>query len=74
MQNQSLLASSLQTAYNLRVLSVLIQKLLHDLSHAVEERIRSAFDLSKISKDALAKGVQKKTSHRLTLYHDGAIN
>ncbi|KAF8054168.1 Golgi transport complex subunit 5-domain-containing protein [Lyophyllum atratum] len=43
--NQSLLASSLQTAYNLRVLPEL----------AVEERIRNAFDLSKISKEALAK-------------------
>lgn len=41
------------------MLSVLIQKLLRDLSQAVEERIRSAFDLSKISKDALAKGAKK---------------
>ncbi|KAF7782447.1 hypothetical protein Agabi119p4_1823 [Agaricus bisporus var. burnettii] len=52
--NQTLLASSLQTAYNLRVLPSLIQGLLSDLSHAVEERIQSAFDLSKISKDVLA--------------------
>ncbi|KAF5385847.1 hypothetical protein D9615_002395 [Tricholomella constricta] len=53
--NQSLLASSLQTAYNLRVLPELVQNLILDLSQAVEERIRSAFDLSKISKEALAK-------------------
>lgn len=55
-QNQTLLASSLQTAYNLRVLPSLIQGLLSDLSHAVEERIQSAFDLSKISKDVLVNG------------------
>ncbi|KAG5646264.1 hypothetical protein DXG03_003860 [Asterophora parasitica] len=53
--NQSLLASSLQTAYNLRVLPELVQNLILDLSQAVEERIRSAFDLTKISKEALAK-------------------
>ncbi|KAF5351759.1 hypothetical protein D9756_007411 [Leucocoprinus leucothites] len=51
--NQTLLASSLQTAYNLRVLPTLVQRLLSDLSQAVEERIQNAFDLSRISKDAL---------------------
>ncbi|KAJ7078893.1 Golgi transport complex subunit 5-domain-containing protein [Mycena belliarum] len=50
--NQSLLASSLQTAFNLRVLPELVQSLILDLSQAVEDRIRSAFDLSKISRDA----------------------
>lgn len=55
-KNQSLLASSLQTAYNLRVLPDLVRNLILDLSQAVEERICSAFDISKISKDALAKG------------------
>ncbi|KAG6820510.1 hypothetical protein H0H93_015983 [Arthromyces matolae] len=53
--NQSLLASSLQTAYNLRVLPQLVQNLISDLSHAVEDRIRNAFDLNKISKEVLAK-------------------
>ncbi|KAJ7251785.1 Golgi transport complex subunit 5-domain-containing protein [Mycena haematopus] len=53
--NQSLLASSLQTAFNLRVLPELVQSLIFDLSQAVEERIRSAFDLSKISRDASSK-------------------
>ncbi|KAF9451293.1 hypothetical protein P691DRAFT_773277 [Macrolepiota fuliginosa MF-IS2] len=52
--NQTLLASSLQTAFNLRVLPALVQGLLSDLSQAVKERIQNAFDLSKISKDALA--------------------
>lgn len=56
MQNQTLLASSLQTAYNLGVLPTLVQSLLFDLSQAVEERIRSTFDLNKISKDVSAKG------------------
>ncbi|KAF7375982.1 ACT domain-containing protein [Mycena sanguinolenta] len=53
--NQSLLASSLQTAFNLRVLPELVQSLISDLSQAVEDRIRSAFDLSKISRDASSK-------------------
>ncbi|KAH9847195.1 Golgi transport complex subunit 5-domain-containing protein [Lenzites betulinus] len=53
--NQSMLASSLQTAHNLRVLPDLVQNLVSDLSEAVEGRIRSAFDLTRISKDIMAK-------------------
>ncbi|KDR75381.1 hypothetical protein GALMADRAFT_140887 [Galerina marginata CBS 339.88] len=53
--NQTLLASSLQTAYNLGVLPTLVQSLLFDLSQAVEDRIRGAFDLNKISKDVAVK-------------------
>ncbi|KAH7888451.1 Golgi transport complex subunit 5-domain-containing protein [Phlebopus sp. FC_14] len=53
--DQSLLASSLQTAYNLRVLPTVVQGLIRDLSEAVEERIRNAFDLSRISKEIVAK-------------------
>ncbi|KAG7446461.1 uncharacterized protein BT62DRAFT_949336 [Guyanagaster necrorhizus] len=53
--NQSLLASSLQTAYNLRVLPELVQNLILELSQAVDDRIRTAFDLSKISKEILSK-------------------
>ncbi|KXN90188.1 Conserved oligomeric Golgi complex subunit 5, partial [Leucoagaricus sp. SymC.cos] len=52
--NQTLLASSLQTAYNLRVLPTLVQGLLSDLSQAVDGCIQNAFDLSRISKDALS--------------------
>ncbi|KAG2015937.1 hypothetical protein CC2G_009155 [Coprinopsis cinerea AmutBmut pab1-1] len=53
--NPTLLASSLQTAFNLGVLPQLVSNLLIDLSSAVEDRIKAAFDLSKISKDAVAK-------------------
>lgn len=53
--NQSLLASSLQTAHNLRVLPALVQDLVTDLAEAVDGRIRYAFDLSRISKEVLAK-------------------
>ncbi|KAG1746115.1 Golgi transport complex subunit 5-domain-containing protein [Suillus lakei] len=53
--DQSLLASSLQTAYNLRALPTLIQGLSRDLCDAVEERIRTAFDLSRISKEVVSK-------------------
>ncbi|EMD33616.1 hypothetical protein CERSUDRAFT_117729 [Gelatoporia subvermispora B] len=53
--NQSLLASSLQTAHNLRLLPNLVQNLVSDLSDAVEGRIRSAFDLTRLSKEILSK-------------------
>lgn len=56
MQNQSLIASSLQTAHNLRVLPLLVQQLVSDLSETVEGRIKYAFDMSRISKEVLAKG------------------
>lgn len=51
------MASSLQTAYNLRALPTLIQGLSKDLCDAVEERIRIAFDLSRISKEFVSKGM-----------------
>ncbi|EJD03176.1 uncharacterized protein FOMMEDRAFT_146834 [Fomitiporia mediterranea MF3/22] len=53
--NRSLLASSLQTAHNLRVLPNLVQSLLADLTDAVEQRIKLAFDISRISKELNAK-------------------
>ncbi|KAF9245062.1 Golgi transport complex subunit 5-domain-containing protein [Melanogaster broomeanus] len=62
--NQSLLASSLQTAYNLRILPTLVQRLVRDLSEAVEGRIRSAFDISRISKEIVAKGLLYKSRVR----------
>ena len=62
-QNQSLLASSLQTAHNLRILPDLVQNLVSDLSAAVEGRIRYAFDLSRIAKEVVAKGIYRL--HRL---------
>lgn len=55
-QNQPLLATSLQTAHNLRVLPDLVQNLVSDLSTAVEARIKSAFDISQISKELNPKG------------------
>ena len=56
LQNRPLLSTSLQTASNLRVLPSLVQNLVMDLSEAVEERIKSAFDINKIGKDVIAKG------------------
>ncbi|KAG1731465.1 Golgi transport complex subunit 5-domain-containing protein [Suillus paluster] len=53
--DQSLLASSLQTAYNLGALPMLVQGLSRDLCDAVEERIRTAFDLSRISKEVVSR-------------------
>ncbi|GJJ06135.1 hypothetical protein Clacol_000324 [Clathrus columnatus] len=55
-QNQSLLASSLQTAFNLRQLPQLVQSLIEDLSETVQERIQYAFDVARISKETNAKG------------------
>ncbi|KAJ3928090.1 MAG: Golgi transport complex subunit 5-domain-containing protein [Lentinula lateritia] len=54
--NQSLLASSLQTAYNLGVLPSQVQALMVELSQDVEDRIKRAFDLTAISKDANKDG------------------
>ncbi|CCL99844.1 uncharacterized protein FIBRA_01868 [Fibroporia radiculosa] len=53
--NHALLASSLQTAHNLRILPVLVQEVVADFVEAVEGRIRYAFDISRISKAVLAK-------------------
>ncbi|KIJ39463.1 hypothetical protein M422DRAFT_210357 [Sphaerobolus stellatus SS14] len=53
--NQSLLATSLQTAYNLRQLPQLVQSLISDLNETVQARIQSAFDVSKISKEVNSK-------------------
>ncbi|KAJ3759655.1 Golgi transport complex subunit 5-domain-containing protein [Lentinula raphanica] len=54
--NQSLLASSLQTAYNLGILPQQVQTLMTELVQDVEDRIKCAFDLTKISKDANKDG------------------
>ncbi|THH05820.1 hypothetical protein EW145_g4520 [Phellinidium pouzarii] len=53
--NRSLLASSLQTAHNLRMLPNLVQSLLADLTDAVEQRIKLAFDMARISKEVNGK-------------------
>jgi len=53
--NQHLLSTSLQTAFNLQALPALVASLVNDLSHAVEERIREAFDLGKVAKEVYAK-------------------
>jgi conserved oligomeric Golgi complex subunit 5 len=50
MQNQTLLASSLQTAFNLGVLPSLVQNLVTNICRETEEQIRGAFDLMKVSK------------------------
>ncbi|KAF8512431.1 Golgi transport complex subunit 5-domain-containing protein, partial [Gautieria morchelliformis] len=54
--NQSLLASSLQTAFNLRQLPELVQSLVQDLTETVQTRIQSTFDVSRISKESGSKG------------------
>ncbi|KAG8923057.1 hypothetical protein FRC02_011429 [Tulasnella sp. 418] len=53
--NRSQLASALQTAHNLRVLPQLVQDVLDEVIAYVEDRIRHAFDLAKLSKEAGAK-------------------
>jgi hypothetical protein len=52
-----MLASALQTAFNLHVLPSLVLTLLTDLTEAVETRVRTAFDISALSKDVTAKGM-----------------
>jgi len=53
--DQSALASSLQTAHNLRILPELVQGLVSGLSDAVDERIKTAFDLSRITREVSSK-------------------
>ncbi|KAF8510569.1 Golgi transport complex subunit 5-domain-containing protein [Hysterangium stoloniferum] len=60
--NQSLLASSLQTAYNLRRLPELVQSLITDLNETVQSRIQLAFDISGISKETNAKDSSMSSS------------
>jgi len=55
-QNQSLLASSLQTAFNLRILPTVVESLVSDLTDVVKTRIRQAFDMTRLAKDANTKG------------------
>ncbi|CCO37314.1 Conserved oligomeric Golgi complex subunit 5 Short=COG complex subunit 5 [Rhizoctonia solani AG-1 IB] len=49
--NQSVLAAALQTAFNLRIMPGIVQSLLVDLTEAVDARIKSAFDVSRIAKE-----------------------
>ncbi|KAG8988666.1 hypothetical protein FRB90_002602, partial [Tulasnella sp. 427] len=50
--NRSLLASALQTAHNLRVLPQLVQDVVEEIAETVEARIKYAFDLASIAKEA----------------------
>jgi hypothetical protein len=61
-QNQSVLAAALQTAFNLRVMPNIVQSLLLDLTEAVDARIKSAFDVSRIAKEITGKGNLTKSS------------
>ncbi|KAF8629271.1 hypothetical protein AX17_005850 [Amanita inopinata Kibby_2008] len=54
-RDSATLASSLQISYNLRILPELVQAALFDLTQDIEDHTRSAFDVSRISKDALTK-------------------
>ncbi|CAE6427730.1 unnamed protein product [Rhizoctonia solani] len=49
--NQSVLAAALQTAFNLRIMPSVVQSLLLDLTQAVDARIKTAFDVSRIAKE-----------------------
>lgn len=55
-KDRSALASSLQTAHNLRVLPELVQSLVVGLSDSIDERIRYAFDTARISREMVGKG------------------
>lgn len=56
-KDRSALASSLQTAYNLRVLPDLVQNLVVGLSDSIDERIKYAFDTVRISREMVGKGM-----------------
>ena len=52
-----MLASALQTAHNLRVLPYIVQDIVDEITQHVDARIRFAFDLGRISKEATGKGM-----------------
>lgn len=54
--DQGLLASSLQTAYNLKVLPSLVGSLVGDLTEAIEGRIKVAFDVAALAREVSHKG------------------
>ncbi|KAF8736157.1 hypothetical protein AX14_000796 [Amanita brunnescens Koide BX004] len=54
-RDSAMLASSLQIAYNLKRLPELMHDLVSDLIQGMEDHVRAALDISKLSKDALAK-------------------
>ena len=56
-QNQDLLASSLQTAFNLSVLPSLVSSLVADLTEAVQQRIKASFDMASLAREMNGKGV-----------------
>jgi hypothetical protein len=58
LKDRSALASSLQTAHNLRVLPELVQSLVVGLSDSINERIRYAFDTARISREMVGKGTR----------------
>ena len=64
-KDRSALASSLQTAHNLRVLPELVQSLVVGLSESIDERIRYAFDTARISREMVGKGTPIAGSPRL---------
>ena len=65
-QDHSSLASSLQAAFNLRVLPTLAHSLLADLTQSIEGGVRATFDVVSLSKETNAKG---KVDSHLLLYH-----
>lgn len=73
-QNQPVLASSLQTGYNLRVLPELVQGLVFDLSDAVGERISSALDIAKISKEVFSNGNNRQLATKTISYTEARFH
>ncbi|KIL68918.1 hypothetical protein M378DRAFT_70503 [Amanita muscaria Koide BX008] len=62
-RNSAMLASSLQIAYNLRVLPDLVQTFLSELTRGMEDQVRSAFDMSRLSKDAINRAANNTGAH-----------
>ncbi|KAF8626868.1 hypothetical protein AX15_004686 [Amanita polypyramis BW_CC] len=54
-RDSAMIASSLQIAYNLKSLPELVLHLMSDLIQGLEDSVRAAFDVSMLSKDALAR-------------------
>lgn len=56
LQDNPLLASSLQTAHNLSVIPSLVESLVMDLTDAVSRKIKACFDMASLAREVGGKG------------------
>jgi phosphopantetheinyl transferase len=63
LQNHAILASSLQTAFNLSILPGLVASLVTDLVEQIGLRIQRVFDMTSLAKELNSKGISTVFGH-----------